>query len=165
MSELEGAILLEVRRMNSCTAYEVQRSFLESPTPEWSAGAGSIYPAIKRLVKRQWISASPRSEDRRSTEMLSLTTAGHKALASWATDTNLLSSPGQDPFRLRAPYWLSLNNKKRLAICQDIEASIKERLLFLDKLAKQGGFESQTRTELERNVQRMRLKWIRRWIR
>lgn len=160
VTELEGAVLLEIDRIQGCTAYQVMQSFVRSPTPEWSASAGSIYPAIKRLAARNCVKRRARNDDGRSTETLSLTAAGKKALAEWANDLERLISPGQDPFRLRMTHWMKLNIKERRRFYGRIERAIEERLGFLENYADGAELDVQIRTELETELQKVRLAWL-----
>ncbi len=162
VTELEGAVLLEIGRAETCTAYRVRQQFRESPTLEWRASAGTIYPVVKRLVGRKWIKSTKQEADARSTESLSLTAKGRRALSQWVLDQCRGVSPGQDPFRLRAPYWLQLGTRERKKVFRGLEKSICERLQLLDEHAKSTDNDGRIRTELEIAMQKTRLDWLRR---
>lgn len=160
ISELEGAVLIEVERLGPCTAYQIRQGFKGSPTPEWSASAGSIYPAIKRMVRRGWLVSSPREGDGRATQYLSLTAAGKQALSRWADDLDRATSPGQDPFRLRISHWLRLDKQERQKRFLQLEQTIRQRLKAHEQFAESANIEVQIRAVFIRELQLARLKWL-----
>jgi DNA-binding PadR family transcriptional regulator len=50
--------LLSQLLLEPCSGYELRKSILSSPITHFSDSPGSIYPALRRLVKRNWIAPS-----------------------------------------------------------------------------------------------------------
>lgn len=161
LSEIEGAALLEIRRLKSCTAYALRKQFRDSPTLEWRASAGTIYPIVKRFLSKEWIKASSIVGDNRKSELLSLTASGRKVLSDWATRLDRSISPGQDPFRLRAPYWMEFNGPERNKQFEELIDEIESRIKYLREYSACIGAEGRIRTDLEIELQKTRLRWLR----
>jgi len=115
ITELEGAILCEIHHRGNQTAFRVRRAFLESPSLEWSASKGAVYPAIRRLTERGLIHTEILLTSPRASQ-LRLTDHGVAALEGWATDANRAIGVGLDPFRLRSGAWAHVA-PSRLRLC------------------------------------------------
>jgi DNA-binding PadR family transcriptional regulator len=101
LTELEGAALLVVRQLRTCTAYRIKREFGRSPSEFWSGSAGAVYPLVRRLVARGLLRESSDATDSRGTRALQLTGAGEDAALGWFGDVGRATSPGFDPLRTR----------------------------------------------------------------
>jgi DNA-binding PadR family transcriptional regulator len=159
VTELEGAILSEIRHRGNDTAFQVRRAFQTSPSIEWSGSAGAIYPAIKRLRERGLINGEA-THDGRSTVRLSLTAAGEAAVIAWACDPERSSSVGIDPFRLRSGIWDILPADQRRSALQATAEAIKANVVFLRNY--QAGLDvvEAARVDLSLRIQGARLEWI-----
>src|ERR1700683_2379096 len=112
LTELEGAILGTIRQLGAATGYRLRRTFLDSPSLEWSGSAGAIYPAIRRLAEANYVRAgAPR--DGREGHAYTLTAKGERALVAWLGDVERAISPGLDPFRTRAGLWSTLPQRRQ----------------------------------------------------
>jgi DNA-binding PadR family transcriptional regulator len=131
LTELETAILAVIWRRGPCSAYSVQREFAESPTARWSSSTGSIYPALKRLARGDYLSIVEQPWGKSTKSVFSLSEAGRKALANWVVRLEETGGPSYDPIRTRL-YFL------------DILAGPDERLAFIAAATER------TRDELER---------------
>ena len=96
LTELEGAILSEIVYRGNQTAFQVRRSFADSPSLEWKGSAGAVYPAVKRLENAAFI-VGVATGDRRSTKILSVTKLGREAMLDWACEAERAVSTGIDP--------------------------------------------------------------------
>jgi len=102
LSELEGAVLGLLARQGRLSAYAIRKEFERSPTSNWSASAGAIYPLVKRLIKRELIEEAPVEGDGRKTRRLAITGAGHRALGAWVgSEDPAIFGPSADPLRAR----------------------------------------------------------------
>jgi DNA-binding PadR family transcriptional regulator len=115
MTELDYSVLGVVWREAPITSYAVRRFFAESPTRSWSSSAGSIYPAIKRLVGEGLVLASePRGG--RGTRLLSATGQGVAALRQWLLEVAPdIGTATPDPIRTRTFYLAVLEQEGRKA--------------------------------------------------
>lgn len=162
LTELEGAVLLEIRRIGVCTAYEVRRAFEKSPSLEWSGSSGAVYPAIKRLVGRNLIDTNPSEDDARGTLQLTLNKQGLSILQAWTNDIDRAVSPGFDPFRTRSIEWVAAAPAKRRAQAAKLEQALTDRIEQLEKIIKTEKIKSREQIELAQ--QRSRLAWVRKTL-
>jgi len=157
LTELEGAVLSEIHHRANRTAFQVLRAFKRSPSTEWRGSAGSVYPAIRRLIDAGLIAATPMTGGRKA-QALEVTSAGLSALTAWACDAGRAAGVGLDPFRLRSGIWRTLPARERRATLDAVAAEIRR------DLALQGADEAdtveRTRDELAVRLQRTRLEWI-----
>jgi DNA-binding PadR family transcriptional regulator len=82
-SEIEGCVLALVWAEGPLTPYAIRKEFLDSPSPQWSGSAGTIYPLVRRLAKRRWIRSEVRHRGRRKGNQIYLTAVGLKVLRRW----------------------------------------------------------------------------------
>lgn len=159
LTEFEGALLAEIRRLGPCTTYEVRRAFETSRSHEFSGSSGAVYPAIKRLIKRFLIIASP-SDDARGTLQLELGESGAIALRAWASDVSRAVGPGFDPFRTRSSDWRALPPAQRRTHMRKLESAIYERISELEEAITAADEDCRPRIELDLALQRSRLAWL-----
>jgi len=114
LTDLESGVLGVIRQQQPCSTYAVRRAFARSPTREWSDSAGSIYPAIARLVRLGLIRARARKADARGRRDLCLTKKGEDALRRWITCLDAASST-PDPVRTRLHFLELLETSRERA--------------------------------------------------
>jgi DNA-binding PadR family transcriptional regulator len=104
LTEVEGCALGVVWQRGPCTAYEVRMEFAISSTPRWSASAGSIYPALKRLLQRKLVEAEAEDWGPRSKTRFAITRRGLALLHRWVGPpfSAGLAGPTFDPIRTRS---------------------------------------------------------------
>ena len=160
LTELEGAIISELFRSGSCTAYQLRHEFLKSPSAEWSGSAGAIYPALRRLRAAGLVYAKA-TGDRRGTERYSLAAAGSRALTAWLNDTSRAIGPGTDPFRSRAGLWPTLPRRERRKLIDALSGAIKLRCATMKREIRDTDEVGRQQAGLELELQKLRLKWLR----
>ncbi|MCS6625417.1 PadR family transcriptional regulator [Roseibacterium beibuensis] len=119
LTELESCVLGVVWRRGPCSAYVVRLEFAHSHSAQWSASAGSIYPAVKRLQGLGLLDSTPRPWGRRGRTELTLTSAGLGALRAWIQRMDSWTAdPTSDPVRTRLFFLdaLELDEERRAAI-------------------------------------------------
>ena len=159
LSELEGAIMLEVHMRGRKTAFQVRSAFLKSVTSDWSGSAGSVYPAIKRLEESGYIQRTAET-DGRGTQMLSATSEGISALHQWAVDPDLSAVITSDPFRTRSDYLSALPAKERKEALNAIRASLADALIKIDTLLNEDHVLKHSANELAGELLRLRIAWL-----
>ena len=159
MTELEGAILTLLYTEGAMTSYGVRRAFLDSPSSFWSASAGAIYPALKRMEAAGLLVSTDASRGRRPAKSVCLSESGKTSMFEWVTNVSTAIGPGFDPFRLRAPVWMRLEPAGRKALKAELEAGVVNRIRAIDAL--DPGHPDAVRHALERVQQETRLEWIR----
>ena len=100
VNEHEGAVLSLIARTQAVTRYQLLKAFEQSPTTSYNSSKGSLYPLIGRMLDRGFLVARP-SENRRGSEVLSLTPLGRAALRNWILWTDPQHSFTHDPFLSR----------------------------------------------------------------
>lgn len=106
--ELEHVILGIVAKFGPLTPYAVRRHFADSPTPAFSSSAGTIYPAVARLVRARFLAAKKDTRGAQERAQLTITAAGRRAHLAWLFDAHAdFLRPPADPLRTRI-YFLGL---------------------------------------------------------
>lgn len=163
LTELEGAILAEIHNGGHETAFQVRRAFAQSLSLEWKGSAGAVYPAVKRLRERGFISASA-VRDGRGGRRLRLTENGKAAMLAWSCDVKAATSVGLDPFRLRAGVWTSLDVAERKRLFAALQAEILAVLPAFEHTLEATDPLEKIRVVLAIQVQRTRLRNLKRWV-
>ncbi len=159
LTELEGSVLSELHHRGRQTAFQVRRSFSNSPSIEWRGSAGAVYPAIKRLERDGLIAAEAKG-DGRATRLLSVTAAGVEAMMQWACDPARATSVGIDPFRMRAGIWMQLEGARRAEVFTAVRQELLEGLERLAGFSRHGDAIERASVDLSLRLQRARLDWL-----
>jgi DNA-binding PadR family transcriptional regulator len=159
LTELEGAILSEVYYRGHQTAFQVRRSFADSPSLEWKGSAGAVYSAVKRLEQAGALAATA-TGDGRSTRLLSVTAAGRLAMLKWACDPERAVSTGIDPFRMRSGIWLQLSEKRRRRVLTDVLRELRQSIASLRAYSRKKDTIERASVDLAMRLQMVRLTWV-----
>jgi DNA-binding PadR family transcriptional regulator len=121
LSELECFVLGLVWERGPCSPYDLRRHMLASPSTQWSASAGAIYPLVRRLRRRQLLASAPARTGRRRRLEYRVTSGGVAALRAWigpplAPEAVTVS---HDPLRSRARFLKALSPARRRAWVRD----------------------------------------------
>lgn len=160
LTEFEGALLAEIARLQPCTAYQLRRTFLTSPSRSWSGSAGAVYPAVRRLTGAGLIAAELAEGDTRGGSRLSLTQAGERARVQWVCDPERAVDSGFDPFRTRATLLESVPAAEREAFLGVLRRQLRARIAWLDRFAADEDAVNQARAAMDAAQQRFRLAWL-----
>jgi DNA-binding PadR family transcriptional regulator len=132
LSDLECCILGAVWQRGPCSAYRVQKEFAASVTSYWSASAGSIYPALRRLQKLGCVSTVAEKWGRSSRTLFSITDHGTTMLRAWIEDVGSARGAAYDPLRTRIFFLDALPSASaRLA---SVETALRDTERLLDEL-------------------------------
>jgi len=115
LSELEGVCLGIVYKQQPCTAYSVRRALKESPSSNWQASAGAVYPALSRLEDAGLLSTTFDESDGRGRKLLEVTATGRQALREWikaGIDPKMIAAI-MDPIRSRTFFLDVLNIRQQ----------------------------------------------------
>lgn len=121
LSEIEGCVLGLLSVDGPATPYAIRKVFLESPNPQWSGSAGTIYPLIERLLQRKLIRAKVCLSGRRRGHRISVTPSGSWALKQWlsAPIAEWVAGVPPDPLRTRIRFLGAIGSKQRRQFLQD----------------------------------------------
>lgn len=72
-----------VWEMGPCSPYRLRRAMADSPSTQWSASAGAIYPLIRRLERGKLVASSTAGTGNRPGREYRVTPAGRAALKAW----------------------------------------------------------------------------------
>jgi DNA-binding PadR family transcriptional regulator len=114
-SELEGFVLGLVWQLGPCSPYDVRRHMQESPSTQWSASAGAIYPLLRRLERSGLVASRAQRTGMRERREYRITPRGLRALREWvgpplATDAVTVA---HDPLRSRARFLKALTPREQ----------------------------------------------------
>ncbi len=117
LSELECFVLGLVWQLGPCSPYMVRRHMQESPSTQWSASAGAIYPLMRRLEKRGLLSARSERTGKRRRREYRATERGESALRAWIGPPLAPEAitVAHDPLRARARFLALLSPGERSA--------------------------------------------------
>jgi DNA-binding PadR family transcriptional regulator len=163
LTEFEGALVTELGRRQPCTAYQLRRLFMTSPSRSWSGSAGAVYPAVRRLTEAGLISGEAAGVNRRGGANLQLTSDGERARRAWITDAERAADSGFDPFRTRATLLDTVPAGERAAFADALTAKLQARIEWLERFAAEEDAVSQARAAIDIAQQRYRLAWLADW--
>lgn len=81
-SALEYA-LLGLLKQEPRSGYDLRKVFANTPMRHFSDSPGSIYPALRRLQARKWLSVSAEKGSARNRHVFHLSATGDRALMDW----------------------------------------------------------------------------------
>ena len=129
LSELEGAVLGLIARIQPVTPYQLRKVFAISPNPHWSASAGSIYPLIKRLEEARLVSGVEHATGERVAQKYSITQTGRKRLRTWILSGDHVKVVGlPDLMRLRVGMLPALTPEEQREFLTSMEQKLMEVL-------------------------------------
>ncbi len=82
-SELESFVLGLVWQLGPCSPYDVRRHMRASPSTQWSASAGSIYPLVQRLERAGLLKSEHSAHGKRERRLYTITSTGMRELRAW----------------------------------------------------------------------------------
>lgn len=116
-TDLEAFALGLIWRHGPCTAYTVRKLMADSPSTQWSASAGAIYPLVRRLEKRGLLKSLAARGDARNARRYAATPRGVAALREWIGPPlpEAAITVAYDPLRSRARFLAALSPAERRA--------------------------------------------------
>jgi DNA-binding PadR family transcriptional regulator len=129
------------------TPYAIRRVFLDSPSPQWSGSAGTIYPLIERLLRRRLIRSKLCLTGKRRGHQISLTAAGSRSLRLWLSlpIPEWVAGVPPDPLRTRVRFLGAISANQQTTFLQNAHQQTQAHLRAVEadcerKHAK-GGFQ------------------------
>lgn len=138
-TDLEAFALGLIWRHGPCTAYTVRKLMADSPSTQWSASAGAIYPLVRRLEKRGLLKSLAARGDARNARRYAATPRGVAALRTWIGPPlpEAAITVAYDPLRSRARFLGALGPDERrawIAAALDALNVVAERVRRWDEL-------------------------------
>jgi DNA-binding PadR family transcriptional regulator len=130
LSEIEACVLALVSVDGPATPYAIRKVFLDSPNPQWSGSAGTIYPLIERLLRRKLIRSKLCLTGKRRGHQISLTAAGSRALRSWLSlpFPEWVAGVPPDPLRTRIRFLSAVGANQQRAFLQSAHRQTQAHL-------------------------------------
>jgi DNA-binding PadR family transcriptional regulator len=134
LSEIEGCVLALIKESGPATPYAIRKDFLDSPTPQWSGSAGTIYPLVERLERRGLIRSKVHHTGARPGRRYALTAAGARAFRGWLSVPvpDWVAGIPPDPLRTRVRFLAALPAAGRRAFIADARRSARRQLRELE---------------------------------
>lgn len=129
------------------TPYAIRKVFLNSPNPQWSGSAGTIYPLITRLLQRKLIRSKVCLTGKRRGHQISLTTAGSRALELWLSVPipEWVAGVPPDPLRTRIRFLGAIDVTRQQAFLHDAHQRTQAQLRVVEagceRRRAEGGFQ------------------------
>ena len=135
LSEIEGCVLALIAESGPATPYAIRKDFLDSPTPQWSGSAGTIYPLVARMQRRGLIRSKVQYTGERKGRHMSLTPAGLRAFHRWLSVPvpEWVAGIPPDPLRTRVRFLASLPPRVRREFIAEARRSAGEQLRLLEE--------------------------------
>jgi DNA-binding PadR family transcriptional regulator len=133
LSEIEACVLALVHELGPVTPYAIRKDFLDSPTPQWSGSAGTIYPLVERLLRRGLIRAKSYYTGDREGRRISLTPAGLRAFHHWLSVPmpQWVAGIPPDPLRTRVRFLGALPKAAQKAFVKEAQVKAHHQLRVL----------------------------------
>jgi DNA-binding PadR family transcriptional regulator len=127
-SELECFVLGLVWQLGPCSPYDVRRHVQGSPSTQWSASSGAVYPLMRRLERAGLLVARGRREGERKRREYRITARGLTALRAWVGPPLAAEavSVAHDPLRSRARFLDALPPGRRRAWVESARGALDE---------------------------------------
>jgi len=132
-SELESFVLGLVWQLGPCSPYDLRTHMARSPSTQWSASAGAIYPLVRRLERGGLLASSAARNGERRRRDYRITPAGKQVLRRWiGPPLTGVVTVMHDPLRTRARFLGLLPPEQRLewiaaarAVLDEVEAQVR----------------------------------------
>jgi DNA-binding PadR family transcriptional regulator len=147
LSETEACVLALVSVDGPTTPYAIRKVFLNSPNPQWSGSAGTIYPLVERLLRRKLVRSKLRLTGKRLGHQISLTAAGSRALTHWLSlpIPEWVAGVPPDPLRTRIRFLDAISPNQQRAFLQNAHQRTQAHLRAVEadceRKRTKGGFE------------------------
>jgi DNA-binding PadR family transcriptional regulator len=134
LSEIEGCVLGLLSVEGPATPYAIRKVFLQSPSPQWSGSAGTIYPLIERFLQRKLIRSKPCLTGKRRGQRISVTASGSRVLKQWLSVPipEWVAGVPPDPLRTRVRFLGALSNTQQRAFLQSAHQRARAHLLVVE---------------------------------
>lgn len=147
LSETEACVLALVSVEGPLTPYAIRKVFLNSPNPQWSGSAGTIYPLVERLLRRKLVRSKSCLTGKRRGHQISLTATGSRALRLWLSlpTPEWVAGVPPDPLRTRVRFLDAISLSQQRAFVQNAQQRTQAHLRSVEADCEQkrakGGFE------------------------
>ena len=134
LSEIEGCVLGLLSVDGPATPYAIRKVFLQSPSPQWSGSAGTIYPLIERLLRRKLIRSKLCLTGKRRGQRISVTASGSRALKQWlcVPIPEWVAGVPPDPLRTRVRFLGAISDTQQRVFLQNAHQRTQAHLHIVE---------------------------------
>jgi len=134
LSEIEGCVLGLLSLEGPATPYAIRKAFLQSPNPQWSGSAGTIYPLIGRLLRRKLIRSTLCLTGKRRGQRISVTAPGSHALKQWLSVPipEWVAGVPPDPLRTRVRFLSAISDTQQRVFVQNAHQRTQAHLHIVE---------------------------------
>jgi DNA-binding PadR family transcriptional regulator len=134
LSEIEGCVLGLLSAEGPATPYATRKVFLQSPNPQWSGSAGTIYPLIERLLRRKLIRSQLCLTGKRRGQRISVTASGSRALKQWLSVPipEWVAGVPPDPLRTRVRFLGAISDAEQRVFLQNAHQRTRAHLHIVE---------------------------------
>ena len=132
LTDNEGTLLALVLRAQPITAYQIAKTYEESPVTNFNTSKGKLYPLVRRLRERGLVEAEPVAGDARGTERLVCTDVGKRAVKQWVLDIKQGHLLLEDPLRTKLQSFDLLSRDERIGWIVEVKAQLRAKLEALE---------------------------------
>jgi DNA-binding PadR family transcriptional regulator len=128
LTDNEGSLLGVVSRRQPMTAYQLVKVYEGSPVSSFNSSKGGLYPLIRRLKERGFLTGARVEGDGRGTEQLMCSPAGEEALRHWVRHIRDAHTLLEDPLRTKIMSLDLLHREERIEWVVDVKQSLAAKL-------------------------------------
>jgi DNA-binding PadR family transcriptional regulator len=134
VGEIEGCVLGLLSVEGPATPYAIRKVFLQSPNPQWSGSAGTIYPLVERLLRRKLIRSKLCLTGKRRGQRISVTASGSRALEQWLSIPipEWVTGVPPDPLRTRVRFLCAISDTQQQAFLQNAHRRTQAHLHIVE---------------------------------
>lgn len=138
-SELECFVLGLIWQIGPASPYELRRHMQSSPSTQWSASAGAIYPLVQRLQRAGLLASEAKRDGKRRRREYRITSKGLAVLRAWIGPPIGAEAVtvAHDPLRSRARFLDVLPEGERRAWIAAARAALDEVEMRVSAWAKE----------------------------
>lgn len=118
-------------RIQPATAYQISKTYAESPVSNFGTSKGKIYPLIRRLKERGLVTGRELAGDGRRSEVLSSTVRGRNAVRDWIRRVKPSHLLPEDPLRTMVQSFELLSHEERLQWVRTLRSALEGKLTEL----------------------------------
>jgi DNA-binding PadR family transcriptional regulator len=134
LTDDEGTFLALLVRIQPATAYQIAKIYEQSPVSNFGTSKGKIYPLLRRLKARGFISARAIAGTR-NTEVLRSTARGREGVRQWVKQIKPVHVLPEDPLRTMVQSFDLLSKEEQLEWISGARAALESKLAELDEYA------------------------------
>jgi len=137
LTDNEGTLLALVLRAQPITAYQIAKTYEESPVTNFNTSKGKLYPLVRRLKERGLVAAQAVAGDARGTERLICTDAGRRAVKQWVLEIRAGHLLLEDPLRTKLQSFDLLSRDERIEWIVEAKTQLMHKLEALEQYGRE----------------------------